>query len=133
MGVGPGLYRTLHADFRHVKEDEEQMSTKGSAAAGTPTAEELLSSLEQKGYACTDLGEVGDGRGLRRCETGVARPGRKGVMVLIWSAPGGSLQRAQVSSYGYGEDPDGVFAHLAAGGGKAGEARAWGGRDIAPP
>ena len=131
MGVGQGLYRTLHADFRDVKEDEKQMSTEGSAAAGTPTAEELLSSLEQKGYACTDLGEVGDGRGLWRCETGVARPGRKGVMVLIWSAPGGSLQRAQASSYGYGEDPGGVFAYLAASVEGSDEARAWVERNFA--
>jgi len=65
------------------------MTAEGPAAADIPTAEELISSLEQKGYACTDLGEVGDGRELRRCETGDARPGGKGVMVLIWSTPGG--------------------------------------------
>jgi hypothetical protein len=55
----------------------------------------------------------------------------KGVMVLIWSAPGGSLQRAQASSYGYGEDPGGVFAHLAARAEESDEARARVERDFA--
>src|SRR5215217_3177143 len=106
------------------------MSAEGPAAAG-----EIISSLEQKGYTCSDLGEVGDGRELRRCETGDARPGGTGVMVLIWSTPGGNLDRLQANSYGYGEDPGGVFAYLAAmpstSAEETNEARAWVERNFA--
>jgi hypothetical protein len=90
------------------------MTPEGPTAGDIPAAE-IIYSLEQKGYACSDLGEeVGDGYVLQRCETGDARPGGTGVMVLIWSTPGGNLHRVQANSYGHDEDPDGVFAYLTA-------------------
>ena len=105
------------------------MTTEGPAAADLPTPEEILSSLEQKGYVCTDVGEVGDGRELRRCETGDARPGGTGVIVLIWSTSAGTLVSVQANSYGYGDDPGGVFVYLAAmpatSAEETGEARTW--------
>jgi hypothetical protein len=49
------------------------MTTEESVAADIPTPEEILSSLEQRGYACSDLGVAGDGFELQRCETGATR------------------------------------------------------------
>ncbi len=93
--------------------------------AGPHPAEELISSLEQQGYTCADIGEVGDDREVWRCETGEPRPGAEGVMIFIWSTPGGALDRVQATSYGYGEDPDGVLAYLAASIEGSDQARAW--------
>ena len=72
---------------------------------------------------------------MQRCETGDARPGETGVMVLIWVMPGVSLHRVQANSYGYSEDPGGVFAYLAAmpatSAEESNEARAWVERNFA--